>query len=73
MIRQVVVLLALAAASASAFLTPGAPNPRGPGRVVRHASQGQVSRQQQLGGMVQGLGLAGLGTAFLAGWVGSPV
>ena len=71
--RHVLVLLALAAASASAFLCP-APAPAAGGRshVIMRAEGTGVSRQQQLGGVLRGVGLAGLGAAaFLtAGCVG---
>lgn len=74
MMRHVLVVLALAAASASAFLMCPAPAPAG-GRshvVVMRAEGTGVSRQQQLGGVLRGVGLAGLGAAaFLtAGCVG---
>jgi hypothetical protein len=67
MMRPLCLVLALLAASASAFLPAPTVSiaPRS-AAVVMRAEGGGVSRQQQLGSVLRGLGLAGVGAAFLS-------
>ncbi len=75
MLRPLLLVAALAAASVSAFVptTTLTPQPQQQqqqqqraGVVMRAEGSGGVSRQEQLGSTLRGLGLAGLGAAFLS-------